>query len=143
MKIKHFLSAIEHERVHQAIKSAEENSSGDIVVYISHRKVSDPLAAAHLEFRKLRLDKVKADNSLLIFLAPKTQKFAVVGGAALHGKVGQKWWDDFISLMTRHFKEGRFTEGIVECLALAGSALKTHFPAQGADRTGQKDIVEE
>ena len=143
MKIKHFLSALQHDQLHQAIRSAEEGTSGDIVLYISHKRVSDPLAAANDEFRKLRLDAATAQNSLLIFLAPKTQKFAVVGGTALHDKVGQAWWDDFIARMTRDFKEARFMEGLVSAIELAGRSLKAHFPSSDTDRTGQKDIVEE
>jgi uncharacterized membrane protein len=143
MKVKHFLSTLEHDRVHRAIRCAEEGASGEIVVFISRRKAGDPLAAANHEFRKLRLETGKDQNSLLIFLAPKTQKFAVVGGAALHAKVGQAWWDELIALLTRHFKEGRYTDGLVATIEQAGRALKTHFPAGATDRTGQRDIVEE
>lgn len=143
MKVKHFLSALEHDRVHRAIQSAEESTSGDIVIYISRRKAEDPLAAANREFRKLRLETATDKNSLLIFLAPKSQKFAVVGGTALHEKMGQAWWDELIALLTRHFKEGRFTDGLVATIEQAGRALKTHFPADVTDRTGQRDIVEE
>jgi uncharacterized membrane protein len=143
MKIKHFLSNLEHDRIHQAIQSAEDGTSADIVLYISHRHVTDPLAAAHEEFIKLKLEHATAQNSLLIFLAPKSQKFAVVGGTALHEKVGQAWWDDFIARLTRHFKEGKFTDGIIAALEHAGRALKTHFPDANPDRTGQQDIVEE
>jgi len=85
----------------------------------------------------------KAFAFLLIFLAPKSQKFAVVGGTALHEKVGQAWWDGFIALLTRHFKDGHFTDGIVAALEKAGTALKTHFPDASPDRAGQKDIVED
>ena len=143
MKVKHFLSALEHKRIHEAIQSAEEGASGRIVLYLSHRNVVDPLAAAHREFLKLKLETTTDKNNLLIFLAPKTQKFAVVGGTALHEKVGQAWWDDFIALLTRHFKEGRYTDGLVAALEQAGRALKTHFPAGSPDRTGRRDIVEE
>lgn len=143
MKVKHFLSALEHDRVHQAIQSAEEGASGDIVLYISHRAVDDPLAAANREFRKLKLAAARDKNSLLILLAPKTQKFAVVGGPALHDKVGQAWWNDLVALLTRHFKESRYTDGLVAAIEQAGRALKTHFPEQAHDRTGQRDIVEE
>ncbi len=143
MKIKHFLSALEHDRIHQAIRSAEEGTSSDIVLYISHRRIEDALAEAHLEFRKLRLEQATARNSLLIFLAPKSQKFAVVGGTALHEKVGQAWWDDFVALLTRHFKEGKYTDGLIAALEQASLALKAHFPATAPDRTGQTDIVEE
>jgi len=143
MKVKHFLSSVEHARVHQAIRSAEEGTSGDIVLYISHRPVEDPLAAANHEFSKLRLEAAKDKNSLLIFLSPKSQKFAVVGGTALHEKVGQAWWDELIALLTRHFKAARYTDGLVATIEQAGRALKTHFPAIAPGRTGQKDIVEE
>jgi len=143
MKIQHFLNALEHERIHQAIRSAEEGTSADIVLFITRRNVGDPLVAANEEFRKLHLDAARAQNSLLIFLAPKSQKFAVVGGTALHEKVGQGWWDEFIGLLANPFKEGRYTEGIIAALEKAGVALKAHFPDAAPDRTGQKDIVEE
>ena len=105
--------------------------------------MKDPLAAANHEFRKLRLETATDKNSLLLFLAPRTQTFAVVGGTALHEKVGQAWWDDLIALLTRHFKEGRYTDGLVAVIERAGDALRTHFPATAPDRTGQRDIVEE
>ena len=143
MKVKHFLNTVEHDRIHQAIRSAEEDTSGDIVLFISHRKAEDPLAAANHEFRKLRLETATDKNSLLIFLAPKSQKFAIVWGTALHEKVGQAWWDELIALLTRHFKAARYTDGLVATIEQAGRALKTHFPASAPDRAGQKDIVEE
>ena len=143
MKIKHFLSALEHDRIHRAIRTAEEGNSGDIVLYISHRRVIDPLAAANHEFRKLGLENAKDKNSLLILVAPKTQKFAVVGGTALHEKVGQAWWNSLSALLTRHFKEGHYTDGLLAAIEQAGQALKTHFPAKDTDRTGQHDILEE
>ena len=143
MKVKHFLSALEHDRIHQAIRSAEEGTSGKITVYISHRKVEDPLTAAQREFHKLRLETAADKNSLLIFLAPTSQTFAVVGGAALHEKVGQAWWEELIALLTRHFKESRYTDGLAATIEQAGRALKNHFPAKVADRSGERDIVEE
>jgi uncharacterized membrane protein len=143
MKIEHFLKGVEHDRVHHAIRDAEKGTSGDIVVYVSHRQESDPLAGAHRAFRKLNLGDAADKNSLLIFLAPKTQKFAIVGGTALHEKAGQAWWDDLAGLLGRHFKDGRYTEGLLEVIARAGEKLQTHFPDEAPDRTGQKDIVEE
>ncbi len=143
MKVKHFLSAIEHTRVHAAIKAAEEGTSGDVVVFITHKRVDDPLAAALHEFHKLRLETASRKDSFLLFLVPKSQKFAVVGGTALHDKVGQAWWDHLSALLTRHFKEGRYTDGLVAAIEDAGHKLKAHFPATTTDRTGQTDIVEE
>ena len=143
MKVKHFLSTLEHTRVHGAIQAAETGTSGDIVVYITHKPVTDPLAAANDEFRKLGLETATSKDSFLLFVAPQSQKFAVVGGTALHAKVGQAWWDHLSTLLTRHFKEGRYTDGLIAAIEEAGTKLKHHFPAKTADRTGQQDIVEE
>lgn len=143
MKTKHFLSALEHSRVHTAIQAAEQGTSGDIVVYITHRRVSDPLAAAHAEFRKLGLETATNKDSFLLFVAPTSQKFAVIGGTALHDKAGQPWWDHLSALLSRHFKEARYTDGLVAAIEQAGQKLKQHFPAQKTNRTGQQDIVEE
>ncbi|MDB4793614.1 TPM domain-containing protein, partial [Methylacidiphilales bacterium] len=111
--------------------------------YISHRRVDDPLVAANHEFRKLHLENATTKNSLLIFLAPRAQKFAVVGGTALHEKVGQGWWEELVAILTSHFKESRYTDGLIAALEKAGHALRMHFPDDTPDRTGQKDIVEE
>ena len=143
MKFKHFLNGLEHQRVHHAIRTAEEGTSGDIVLYITHRAVSDPVTAADKQFRKLRLETATYKNSLLIFLSPKSQKFAIVGGTALHEKLGQTGWDQLVGILTRHFKEGRYTDGLIAAIEEAGRHLKIHFPAIAPDRTGQHDILEE
>jgi len=143
MKVRHFLSALEHDRIHQTIRSAEEGTSGDIVVYIGKRPHPDALADATAKFRELGLGTSKDDNSLLIYIAPKSQTFAVVGGKALHEKVGQAWWNELSELLTRRFKQGHFSDGLIAAIDRAGHALKSHFPATATDRTGQNDIVEE
>ncbi len=143
MKTEHFLKAVEHARIHAAIKAAETGTSGDIVVYITHKRVTDPLAAANDEFGKLGLDAATNKDSFLIFVAPQSQKFAVVGGTALHKETGHAWWDDLSALLARHFRESRYTDGLIAAIEEAGTKLKHHFPAKATYRTGQRDIIEE
>ncbi len=143
MKTKHFFNQLEHDRIIAAIQAAERGTSGDIVLFITHHAVKDALPAAHDVFTKRHLEKAADDNSLLIFLAPKSQTFAVVGGKLLHDRVGQAWWDGLIETLRHHFKQGRFTDGLVAAIEKSGQALRQHFPAQGVDRTGQSDILED
>jgi uncharacterized membrane protein len=143
VKAKHFFNQLEHDRITAAIQAAERGTSGDIVLFITHHAVRDALAAAHTVFTRRHLEKAADDNSLLLFLAPKSQTFAVVGGKALHDRVGQDWWDALIGTLTHHFKQGRFTVGLVAAIEKSGHALQRHFPAQDVDRTGQSDIVED
>jgi uncharacterized membrane protein len=143
MKAKHFFSKLEHSRITDAIQAAELGTSGDIVLFITHRAVDDALAAAQAVFTRMHLEKAVDDNNLLLFLAPKSQTFAVVGGAALHERVGQAWWDALSALLRRHFQAEDYTGGLVAAIEVAGKALQEHFPASGTDRSGQNDFVEE
>ena len=143
MKTKHFLKNVEHKRVLQAIRAAEEGNTGDIVLLVTHEKVQDPVTAANLTFQKLNLQAAADKNSILILLAPETQKFAVVGGAMLHARVGHAWLHELTGLLSQYFKEGRYSDGLVAAIERIGTALKTHFPATGSvNRQGQRDIIE-
>ena len=143
MKTKHFHKAIDQGRVLQAIRDAEEGSTGDIVLLITHKKVEDPLAEANKTFQKLNLNAASDKNSVLILLAPESRKFAFVSGPALHEKVGHAWWNGITSILSQHFKEKRYNEGLLAALEKVGSALKTHFPSSvPLDRSGQQDIME-
>ena len=143
MKTRHFLNRLEHDRIQRAITAAEEGTSGDIVVFITHKPAPDALATAQEIFARRHLEQAVDDNSLLIFLAPASQTFAAVGGKALHDRVGQAWWEELAGLLGGHFRDGRFTDGLIAAIERAGVALKAHFPATGVDRSGQADIVEE
>ena len=143
MKAKHFFNRLEHGRITSAIREAESGTSGDIVLFITHRAVGDALAAAHAVFTRRHLEKAADDNSLLIFLAPKSQTFAVVGGKALHRCVGQEGWNSLVITLQTHFQDSRYTEGLVAAIEKAGLALRQYFPAEKIDRSNQSDIVEE
>jgi uncharacterized membrane protein len=142
VKTRHFLDRIEHDHIHRAIQAAEENTAGRIVVYIGHRRVADPLAEARRLFRKLGIESGPHRAGLLLFVAPKTRKFAVVGGAALHEKLGQAWWDRLAEMIAKEFREGNYTAGLLAAIGEAGLMLQAHFPA-GPHSSPGPDIIEE
>jgi uncharacterized membrane protein len=142
MKLKHFLDSLEHDRVHQTIQAAEKGTSARIVVYISHKNAADPMLAAQAVFKKLGLETAEKKTGLLFFVAPKTQKFAVLGGTALHEKLGQIWWDRLSDSLRAHFQRGSFTDGLVAALEEAGRDLKTHFPSAQSRPGGEIDLIE-
>ncbi len=142
MKTKHFLAQVDHDRLHRAIQSAERGTSARMVVYITHRAVKDPLAKAHAIFRRLGMEKKGHHGGFLIFLSPKSQKFAVLGGTGLHEKLGQKWWDEIASLLAREFKEARYMEGLLAATAMAGEEFHRHFASAGA-ADDSPDVIED
>jgi uncharacterized membrane protein len=144
VKTKHFLNQLEHERIHLAIVEAERGNDGDIIVFITHKPAPDALTTAQKIFTSRYSGKTSVDKTLLLFLAPRTQTFAAIGGKTLHDRVGQVWWDELVKQLGQHFRDGNFTEGLLSAIRRAGHALREHFPqAHETDRTGPPDIVEE
>jgi uncharacterized membrane protein len=93
MKTKHLFRELDHDRIMAAITEAEKHTTGEIRVYVSHRKVHDPRHAAVHQFAKMGLDKTKHRNAVLIFIAPESQNFAVIGDEAVHAKCGEGFWE--------------------------------------------------
>jgi uncharacterized membrane protein len=129
MRTREFLSKVEHDRIVQAIREAESNTSGEIRVYVQRGKLSaDPLIVAQKQFQKLRMNKPQERNAVLIFVAPRTHKFAVVGDNAVHEKCGDEFWQRIVEGMRAHFQNERFSHALIEAINEIGEVLAAHFP---------------
>jgi len=141
MRHRKFVSLLAHERIKAAIRSAEAKSSGEIRVMVSHKPAPDPLKTAQEAFLRLKMDTTKHRNAVLIFVAPQSRTFAIIGDEAVHAKCGDRFWGELATAMTGHFKRADFTEGIVHGINRAGELLAEHFPRDLADRNELPDDV--
>src|SRR6267378_1564834 len=124
MRTKEFLTKLDHDCIVDAIKDAESKTSGQIRVFIQRGKLKlDPLIAAQKKFHRLGMHKTVEQNAVLIFVAPRAHKFAVVGDKAIHEKCGETYWQRVVELMRERFRSERFTDAIVEAIREAGNAL--------------------
>ena len=129
MRTKEFLSKVEHDRIVHAICEAESKTSGEIRVYVQRGKLSgDPLTAAQKKFHQLGMHKTRKQNAVLIFVAPRAHKFAVVGDKAIHEKCGDEFWQRVVTRMRTHFQNENFSDALVEAVKEIGSVLASHFP---------------
>jgi|ERR671936_249981 uncharacterized membrane protein len=129
MRTKQFLSKLEHDRIVRAIREAEAKTSGEIRVHIQRGKLAgDPLRAAQKQFQRLGMHRTANRNGVLLFVAPRARKFAVVGDKAIHEKCGDDLWQRLIWRMQIHFRDENFTDALVEAIAEIGHALAAHFP---------------
>jgi uncharacterized membrane protein len=124
---------IDHDRVVAAIAAAERLTSGEIRVTIARHKVEDPVAAAQAYFGKMGMAKSPHRNGVLIFVAPRSRKFAVIGDSAVHEKCGDPFWASLAEAMAGHFRSGNFTDGIVHGIERAGKLLAETFPRSKGD----------
>ncbi|MGZ5504399.1 MAG: TPM domain-containing protein, partial [Chthoniobacterales bacterium] len=135
MRSKEFMARIDHDRVVAAIAAAETKTSGEIRVFIQRGEVAeDPLVFATRKFHKLGMTKTAERNAVLILVAPRAQKFAVVGDEGVHKKCGEEFWQRLIATMREHFKREAFTDALVEGIQNVGTLLAEHFPRRSSDR---------
>jgi uncharacterized membrane protein len=142
MKTKEFLNALNDEQIAGAIAEAEKRTSGEIRVFVSESAVDEPMIEAQKQFRRLGMTKTAQRNGVLIFFAPKSQKFAVVGDEGVHKKCGQQFWERITEGMTRKLKEHKFTEAVVHAVHEVGHALAREFPPLPNDKNELPNRVE-
>ena len=129
MRTKEFLSRVEHDRIVHAIREAESKTSGEIRVYVQRGNLSgDPLTAAQKKFHQLGMHKTREQNAVLIFVAPREHKFAVVGDKAIHEKCGDEFWQRIVEGMRTHFQNEKFSHALIEAISEIGKLLAAHFP---------------
>jgi uncharacterized membrane protein len=142
MRTKEFLSKLEHDRIVGAIREAESKTSGEIRVFVQRGKLSvDPLIVAQKKFQQLGMYKTRERNAVLIFLAPRAHKFAIVGDEAIHEKCGKELWQQIVDGMRKHFQNEKFSHAIVEAIGEVGKALAAHFPRMSADANELPDEI--
>lgn len=137
------LPKIDQERVVAAITAAEQRTSGEIRVVVARHAAPDPLAAAQRQFDRLGMSHTKLRNGVLIYLAPRSHTFAVIGDTAVHDKCGDPFWRLLTAALALHFKRGEFTEGLLHGIEKAGALLAEHFPRSADDKDELPNKVEE
>ena len=142
MRTKEFLSKLEHDAIIHAIRDAESKTSGEIRVFIQRGKLNvDPLIAAQKRFRRLGLHKNDQHNDVLIFVAPRAHKFAIVGDEAIHQKCGDELWQRLVDKMREHFRNEKFSHALVDAIHEIGEALAAYFPRGSASAGRAPDEV--
>lgn len=141
MRTKEFLAQVDHGRIVAAIGAAESKTSGQIRVFVKRGNVGDALTAAQKQFQKLEMEKTRERNAVLIFVAPRTHQFAVIGDAGVHEKCGDVFWEKLIDAMREHFRKDNFTAALEYAIAETGSLLAQHFPR--AAGSGSNELPDE
>lgn len=128
MKAKYFLNELDDEAIAKAIADVEAKTSGMIRVFVSHHQVANAEAAAWKHFLRLKMDRTPDHNAVLIFIAPKSHKFALLGDAGIHQHGGEQFWQKIAAEMGEHFKNSTWTQGVLHAIHETGNLLAEHFP---------------
>lgn len=142
MKPADFERTIDQAQVVAAIAAAEARTSGEIRVVVSVREVADAVRTAQQEFVRLGMADTRERNAVLIFIAPRSQRLAVIGDEGVHRRCGESFWTEVVHAMEEHFRAGDFTRGLVQAVERTGTLLAAHFPRRGDDANELPDAVE-
>lgn len=118
----------DRQRIINAIKEAEMETSGEIQVHLENHCNGEVLDRAADVFATLKMHKTALRNGVLFYLATADHKFAILGDAGINQLVPPHFWDDIKEEMLKYFREKKFTEGLCTGIAMAAQQLKTHFP---------------
>ena len=127
--------------IKEAIAEAENQTSGEVKVHIEPYCKTNAMQRATQLFNQLELYRTAARNGVLIYVAFKDHKFAILGDEGIHAKVGQNFWDSTKELMAEHFKNNLLVKGLCEGIKMAGEQLKAHFPYQSDDKNELSDDI--
>jgi uncharacterized membrane protein len=119
---------LDFKRIEQAIALAEEQTSGEIRVYVEEKTQGEVLDRAAEVFEKLEMHKTALRNGVLFYLAIKDRKFAILGDAGINAKVGQDFWKEIKETMVEFLKKEQHDAALEIGIQMAGKALSEHFP---------------
>jgi uncharacterized membrane protein len=138
---RNFFTKEQQEDIRQAIMNAELDTSGEIRVHIENTCTGDALDRTLVIFKKLEMEKTESRNGVLIYLAVKNRKFAIIGDKGINDVVIENYWDNIKNKMVNHFRENQFTEGLIEAITETGNQLKKYFPHQTEDKNELSDEI--
>ena len=136
-----FFTEEEQALIVDAIKTAEQNTSGEIRVHLESICWGDSMERAKKVFTKLKMHETKEQNGILIYIATENRKMAVIGDAGIHKKLGAEYWDKIVQGLVSKFKAGEKGEGLAAAIIDCGNQLKQHFPYVSDDKNELNDSI--
>jgi uncharacterized membrane protein len=127
-----FLTSGEHERVVEAIRLAEMQTSGEIRVFIESRcRYAQAMDRAAELFFGLQMDHTEQRNGVLVYVAFRDHQFALFADQGIYQEMGAAYWEAEAAKMVQAFKRESYADGLVTIIGDIGEALRERFPYHG------------
>ncbi len=136
----YFLKA-EEKQIVLSIEEAERLTSGEIRVHVDEFCKGSPVLKAENLFVHMKMNETDLHNGVLIYVALKDKKFAVVGDTGIHKQLKEGYWNDVINVMTFHFQNGDIVKGICEAVSEIGNSLTIYYPIKNDDQNELSDEI--
>ncbi|MDF0718433.1 TPM domain-containing protein [Kaistella sp. PBT33-4] len=136
-----FLSNTQMASLVEAIKTAEDHSTGEIRVHIDSNTEDDNAEVAFEVFKRLCMEKTAERNAVLFHINFEQRYLTIIGDEGIHKKVHQQFWDKMHDDITAGFAKGRFFEPLQKAILDTGTELKKYFPVTGENKNELSDEI--
>ena len=141
-KEKERFSKAEKEILVSAIRQSEAKTSGEIRVFIEgYCTMGNAYERAKEVFTELKMTKTKHRNAVLLYIALDERVLAMYCDTAIYALTGLGYWQDEVSILTSHFKEDKYVQGIEKCILQIGNCLAEHYPFENNDKNELPDDI--
>jgi len=123
-----FLTETETSSLVEAIKTAENQSSGEIHVHIDSSAKNHFAKKAFEIFHSLNMHLTKERNAVLFYVNFEQKYLTIIGDRGIHEKVKQIFWDHLHDEITKDFAKGNYHSGLKNGILKTGLELKKYFP---------------
>ena len=128
-KKKPFFTEEQNEKIVNAIRDAEMQTSGEVRIFVENRcKYVDALDRAKQLFDNLEMGRTELRNGVLFYIAIKDRQVAIYADDGIHKAAGPDYWKNSVKDILSVFSKENITEGIIASISKIGQALKTYFP---------------
>jgi hypothetical protein len=130
-KKKHPFSQSEIDLIETHLKKAELTSSCELRIFMEQDCFfEEPLERANEVFAALQMQATQERNALLLYIATKSKKFAILGDEAIYEKAGgASFWETAATGFVKDVKTIDLTRAIVNCIDTLSIPMQEHFPA--------------
>ena len=126
---KEFFTDEEKQNIVDAVRTAEQRTSGEVRVFVESRcRYVNAIDRALEIFENLQMQNTELRNATLVYVAIKDRQLAVFGDEGIHQKVGNEYWANEVMKMINAFNRDNIADGIRQCVLNIGEALAKHFP---------------
>lgn len=129
-----FLTQEEKDRIVAAIAEAEQKTTGEIRVHVENWCWGDAYRHGKDVFMRLGMDKTEEHTGVLIYVAVRSHKAAIIGDSGINVKVPEGFWSLTLADMLNSFRENRAGAGLAEAVQQCGVVLAEHFPKKENNR---------
>lgn len=131
--MKDFLTTDQELEVVEAIRAVEVQTSGEIRVVITSRRVLRPEQHARRLFAKLGMERTRHRNGALIVVFTRRRRFVVFGDSGFDEIAGPGYWQEIAIQMSTQLHDGRKVEALTSAIRSIGETMAAHWPPDASN----------